>query len=107
MHVCAKMRSGRMGEQDEGECRDMSVVNAISIILGILNYYIQLFIRADTMNSTYLSISLSFSTSKLSSQPTSISTFTPPSNSSSDCDAGDADCAPSRGVKLNMVVAIH
>jgi hypothetical protein len=26
----------------------------------------------------------------------------PPSNSSKDCDAGDADCAPRRGVKLNM-----
>jgi hypothetical protein len=27
----------------------------------------------------------------------------PPSNSRSDCDADEADCAPSKGVKLNMV----
>ena len=30
----------------------------------------------------------------------------PPSNSSSDCDAADADCAPNKGVKLNIVVVI-
>jgi hypothetical protein len=53
---------------------------------------------------TYLSISFSFSTSKLSSQPTSIRIWIPPSNSNSDCDAGDDDWAPRRGVKLNMVV---
>lgn len=29
----------------------------------------------------------------------------PPSSSSSDCDAGEVDCAPSRGVKLNMAAA--
>jgi hypothetical protein len=52
---------------------------------------------------TYLSISLSFSTLKSSSQPTSIKICMPPSNSSNDCDAGEELCAPRRGVKLNMI----
>jgi hypothetical protein len=56
---------------------------------------------------TYFSTSFSFSTSKPSSQPTSISTLIPPSNSSKDCEAGDADCAPSKGVKLNIVAVIR
>lgn len=52
----------------------------------------------------YFLISFSFSALKLLSQPTSTSTLMPPSNSSSNCDAGDADYAPSSGVKVNMVL---
>jgi hypothetical protein len=52
---------------------------------------------------TYLSISFSFVTSKLSSQPASMRILMPPSNSSSDCDAEEVDWAPSKGVKLNIV----
>jgi hypothetical protein len=54
---------------------------------------------------TYLSMSFSFVTSKLSSHPASMRILTPPSNSRSDCDAAEADCAPSKGVKLNMIDA--
>ena len=54
-------------------------------------------------SATYFSSSLSFSTSKVSSQPTSIKTLTPPSSSSNDCEADDSDCAPSREVNVNMV----
>jgi hypothetical protein len=57
--------------------------------------------------TTYFSISFSFSTSKVSSQPTSTSTLMPPSNSSNDCDAGDADCAPKSGVKVNMLSSVR
>ena len=32
-----------------------------------------------------------------------MSTLTPPSSSSNDCEADESDCAPSRGVKLNML----
>lgn len=55
--------------------------------------------------STYLSNAFSFCTSNPSSQPTSINTLTPPSSSSRDCEAGEDDCAPRRGVKLNMSAA--
>jgi hypothetical protein len=84
MHICTEMCCGGMGEQNEGERRDMSGVNSISFIPCYLFDYIQLYMRYCTLSNTYLSISLSFATSKLSSQPTSMSTFTPPSNSSSD-----------------------
>jgi hypothetical protein len=33
MHVCAEVCSSRVGEQDEGERRDMSGVGAISFVL--------------------------------------------------------------------------
>lgn len=52
---------------------------------------------------TYFSSSLSFSPSKSSSHPTSIKTLTPPSSSSSDCDADDSDWAPNKEQKVNMV----
>src|SRR5450756_128053 len=52
---------------------------------------------------TYFSSSFSFATSNVSSQPTSISTLTPPSSSKSDCDALDSDCAPCNGVKVNIL----
>ena len=42
----------------------------------------------------YFSSSCSFTTSKDSSQPTSIRIFTPPSSSSIDCDAADSERAP-------------
>ena len=51
---------------------------------------------------TYFSSSLSFSPSNSSSHPTSIRTLTPPSSSSSDCDADDSDWAPRREQKVNM-----
>lgn len=54
---------------------------------------------------SYLSSSLSFSASKVSSQPASMRILMPPSSSSRDCDAAEADCAPRRGVKLNMAAA--
>lgn len=37
MHVCAEMRSSRMSEQDERECRNVSGVNAISFDRCILD----------------------------------------------------------------------
>lgn len=51
---------------------------------------------------TYLSRSCSFATSKSPSHPTSMRTFTPPSNSNKDWDAGEEDWAPKRGVNWNM-----
>ena len=54
-------------------------------------------------DSTYFSISFSFATSNVSSQPTSIRTLTPPSSSSRDCDALDSDWAPCKGVKVNIL----
>lgn len=53
----------------------------------------------------YLSSSLSFSALKPSSQPTSTRILMPPSSSSRDWDAAEVDCAPRRGVKLNMAAA--
>lgn len=50
------------------------------------------------------SISASWRVSKFSSQPTSTRTFTPPSNSRSDCEAWELLCAPRRGVNVNMVL---
>lgn len=41
--------------------------------------------------SAYLSSAFNFDAVKCSSHPTSISTLTPPSNSSKDCEAGDED----------------
>jgi hypothetical protein len=52
---------------------------------------------------TYFSSSFSFVTSNDSSQPTSIKTLTPPSSSSSDCDADDLDCAPCREQNVNIL----
>lgn len=51
----------------------------------------------------YFSSSLSFSTSKVSSHPTSMRTLTPPSSSSNDCEVVDSERAPCRGQKVNMV----
>ncbi|KAH0357227.1 hypothetical protein KCU81_g140, partial [Aureobasidium melanogenum] len=48
------------------------------------------------------SVSDDCSASKDSSQPTSTRILTPPSSSSSDCDAADSDWAPNSGVKVNM-----
>lgn len=47
----------------------------------------------------------SFEAANEESQPTSMRILTPPSSSSSEEEAGEADCAPSRGVKVNMVEA--
>lgn len=54
-------------------------------------------------SSTYFSSSFNLATSNDSSQPTSIKTFTPPSSSSSDCEADDSDCAPSSEQNVNML----
>lgn len=62
--------------------------------------------RADSLkyyDTTYFSSSRRLSTLKVSSQPTSIKTLTPPSSSRSDCDAVDSDSAPWRGQNVNMV----
>lgn len=45
----------------------------------------------------------SFDVAKVESQPTSMRILTPPSSSSREEEAGEADCAPSRGVKVNML----
>jgi hypothetical protein len=125
MYVCSKMRRGRVGEQYEGECRDMSAKWTSACILhtGVyeaaiarspprepLPLYGRFRICAHFVTCnlcTYFSISFSFATSKLSSQPTSMRILMPPSNSSSDCDAAEADCAPSKGVKLNMATMFN
>lgn len=56
---------------------------------------------------SYFSNSLSAEVSKLSSQPTSIRTLTPPSSSKIDCEALEWEyCAPSSGVKVNILAEI-
>lgn len=55
-----------------------------------------------TRDQAHLCSSASSFVSKDSSQPIPISILTPPSSSNIDCDAGDDDCAPSRGVNVNM-----
>ena len=123
------MSWGRVGEQDEGERRDMSRrygincqsteswnFNVLScseygIDNSIFPHSIWTVVSFHVMNgthsqaretSTYLSNAFSFCISNPSSQPTSTNTLTPPSSSSKDCEAGEDDCAPRRGVKLNM-----
>jgi len=48
----------------------------------------------------------SFAVAKSLDQPTSMRILTPPSSSRRDEDAGEADCAPSNGVKENIVVVV-
>lgn len=45
----------------------------------------------------------SLEAAKEESQPTSMRILTPPSSSRREDEAGEAVCAPSRGVKVNMV----
>ena len=94
MGVRCDVGDGGVGQEDEGERRDLSTAKMVSKEDG------------DTveMDGAYFSSSLSFSTSKASSHPTSIRTLTPPSSSSSDCDAVESDRAPWSGQKLNMAV---
>lgn len=107
VYVGAEMRSSRVGEEDKGKSGNMSGGCALVVFDGL-----DVDVGAGGTNTictgssicsrTYLSISLSCSTLKSSAQPTSMRICMPPSNSSSDCDAGEALCAPRRGVKLNM-----
>ena len=63
---------------------------------------VQELVGAISSGQSNLSSSFRFSTSNFSSQPTSTSILMPPSSSRRDCDAGDAESAPSSGVKLNI-----
>lgn len=58
--------------------------------------------------STHFSSSAKADESKELSHPTSTNTLTPPSNSNNDCCALEVvNCAPSNGVKVNMVATIQ
>lgn len=57
--------------------------------------------------TTDRSSSASIPTSNVSSQPTSIKILIPLSSSSNDWQAGESDCAPSSGVKWNMVELVR
>jgi hypothetical protein len=52
--------------------------------------------------NAHFSSSSSIEGSKLSSQPISTRILMPPSSSSNDCDAGEADCAPRSDVNSNI-----
>lgn len=94
--VGSDVGDGRMREEDEGERRDLSATKGLEADgEGIIQ-------EGGSREGAYFSSSFSFSTSKVSSQPMSIRTLTPPSSSSSDCDATESDRAPWRGQKLNM-----
>lgn len=61
-------------------------------------------INRQRLLATHFSNSAKSRVSKVSSQPTSTRILMPPSSSSIDCEAFDGDdCAPRRGVKLNML----
>jgi len=90
MGVSCEMGDRRMRQENERQRWDLSTI-AVRAKLSQLSRC-----------SKYFSSSRSFSTSKVSSHPTSISTLTPPSSSSSDCDAVDSERAPWSGQKLNM-----
>lgn len=129
MREGSHVRWGRMGEQNEGERGDVSrrygmrcqstAPRRFDILScseygtdnSIFPHSVQSVVSFRLMNgaharplgtSTYLSNAFSICTSNRSSQPTSTNTLTPPSSSSKDCEAEEEDCAPSRGVKLNM-----
>lgn len=96
MRKGSEMCCGRMREEDDGKSGYLPALERQNRT-GVLA----------TRSQSHLSSSLSFSTSKVSSQPTSTRILMPPSSSRSDCDAGDVDCAPSRDVKLNIVAALN
>lgn len=81
-----------MCEKDEGDGRYLSVASD------------ELRVRATLGSTMDLSSSLKLSALNAVSHPTSIRILVPPSNSSSDCTAGDSDCAPSKGVKVNISI---
>lgn len=88
-----------MREEDQGKCRDLSKLFDVS--LKKIDALPCLLASAGCF--THFSSSSSLDTSKDSSQPTSISTLTPPSSSSSDCDAVESDRAPCSGQNVNMI----
>lgn len=116
----SKMRRSRVGQKDKGDSWHVSIGNFISILARcgiemilwkwVLNKTFKripqarkrVVSRSQREEIAYLSSSLSFPTSKLSSHPASMRILMPPSNSSNDCDAVDSDWAPNNGVKLNI-----
>jgi len=89
------MRQGCVGEKDERKSRDMPMQRSY-----------QYWEEDSGRSNTNFSNSAKSRVSNVSSHPTSTRILMPPSSSRIDDDAlDDDDCAPSSGVKVNMLLA--